>query len=153
MPDERWWRVICPDGSTGSCFVVNDPRFVQPTIAPDDASDAPTAPVTTTLPLTDTGEAIIERVEVRIVAANPVQIEAAVRGQLPDSCSFIQDASVGVEGNIFTLRLTTSRQLDQRCIQILTPFEQIVRLGSPEPAAGAYEVHVGQVVESFTLGE
>jgi inhibitor of cysteine peptidase len=124
---------------------------VQPEPLPMPAASA--IITTATLPITDTGEAIIERVEVRIVATDPVQIEAVIRGQLPDSCSFIQDASVGVEGNIFTVRLTTARQLDQRCIQILTPFEQIVRLGSPEPAAGAYEVYVGQVVESFTLGE
>jgi inhibitor of cysteine peptidase len=124
---------------------------VQPEPLPMPAASA--IITTATLPITDTGEAIIERVDVRILETNPVQIEAVIRGQLPDSCSFIQDASVGVEGNIFTVRLTTARQLDQRCIQILTPFEQIVRLGSPEPAAGAYEVYVGQVVESFTLGE
>jgi inhibitor of cysteine peptidase len=108
---------------------------------------------TATLPITDTGEAIIERVDVRILETNPVQIEAVIRGQLPDSCSLIQDAGVGVVGNVFNIRLTTARQLNQRCIQVFTPFEQIVRLGSPEPAAGTYEVHVGQVVESFTLGE
>ncbi|MCE7983312.1 MAG: SH3 domain-containing protein [Caldilinea sp. CFX5] len=154
MPDQSWWRVICPDGSVGSCFVVNDPSFVQPSTTVTDnsggnATDNP--PVTT--PITDTGEAMIESVEVRILASDPVQIEAVIRGQLPDACSFIQDTSVAVEGNVFNIRLTTARQLAQRCIQVLTPFEQVVRLGSPEPATGSYEVRVGEVVESFTLGE
>ncbi len=162
MPDNSWWRVLCPDGSVGSCFVVNDPRFVQPSTTTIDSSDgkatdnttdnaADNPPVTT--PITDTGEAIIERVEVRILASNPVQIEAVIRGQLPDVCSFIQDTSVAVEGNVFNIRLTTARQLAQRCIQVLTPFEQVVRLGSPEPATGSYEVRIGEVVENFTLGE
>lgn len=153
MPDNSWWRVICPDGSVGSCFVVNDPGFVQPSTTATDGVGNTTdnSPVTT--PITDTGEAMVERVEVRILESNPVQIEAVIRGQLPDACSFIQDASVAVEGNVFNIRLTTARQLAQRCIQVLTPFEQVVWLGSPEPATGNYEVRVGEVVASFTLGE
>jgi hypothetical protein len=126
-----------------------DPLPVPATGAGNVTDDNP--PVTT--PITDTGEAIVERVEVRILEANPVQIEAVIRGQLPDACSFIQDASVAVEGNVFNIRLTTARQLAQRCIQVLTPFEQVVRLGSPEPDTGGYEVRVGEIVESFTLGE
>lgn len=175
MPDSSWWRVICPDGSVGSCFVVNDPSFVQlattpggnstdgnnnlPTPEPSTAPVTITAPVTTTAPVlitppvTDTGEAIVESVEIRVRETTPVQIEAVIRGQLPDVCSFIQAAGVAVEGNIFTIRLTTARQLTQRCIQVLTPFEQVVRLGAPEPATGSYEVHIGSVVASFTLGE
>ncbi|MEZ4710153.1 MAG: hypothetical protein R3A44_23315 [Caldilineaceae bacterium] len=35
MPDGSWWRVICPDDTVGSCFVVNDPTLTQPTSAPD----------------------------------------------------------------------------------------------------------------------
>lgn len=154
MPDTSWWRVICPDGSIGSCFVINDPSFVQPStmVTGNSSSNATDNPPVTT-PITDTGEAIIENVEVHILESSPVQIEAVIRGQLPDVCSFIQDVSVAVEGNVFNIRLTTARQLAQRCIQVLTPFEQIVRLGSPEPAAGSFEVRVGNAVENFTLGE
>lgn len=154
MADTSWWRVICPDGSIGSCFVINDPSFVQPsTMVTDNNSGNATDNPPVTTPITDTGEAIIENVEIRILESNPVQIEAVIRGQLPDVCSFIQDVSIAVEGNVFNIRLTTDRQLAQRCIQVLTPFEQIVRLGSPEPATGSYEVRIGEVVESFTLGE
>lgn len=152
-PDNGWWQVICPDGSVGNCFVVNDPMLTQPAALPGvpPVTTPPSAPVT--VPLTDTGEAIIERVEVRILETTPVQVEAIIQGQLPDVCSFIQDSSVGALGSTFYIRLTTARQPAQRCIQALTPFEQVVRLGSPEPATGTYEVRVGEVVETFMLGE
>lgn len=154
-PDNGWWQVICPDGSVGNCFVVNDPALTQPA-APTSVPPVTTpvtTPVTVTVPLTDTGEAIIESVEVRILESDPVQIEAVIRGQLPDACSFIQDSSVGAVGSTFYIRLTTARQLAQRCIQSLTPFEHVVRLGSPEPATGTYAVYVGAVVATFTLGD
>jgi len=125
----------------------------QATDATGDSNDSVSTPLTTTLPITDTGEAIIESVEVHILESNPVQIEAIIRGQLPDACSFIKDSSIAVEGNIFNIRLTTDRQPNQRCIQVLTPFEQTIRLGSPEPAAGDYEVRVGAIVQSFTLDQ
>jgi uncharacterized protein YgiM (DUF1202 family) len=32
--DVRWWRVICPDGTAGSCWVVADPALTQPADAP-----------------------------------------------------------------------------------------------------------------------
>jgi hypothetical protein len=32
--DGTWWRVLCPDGSTGSCWVSADPSLTQPAEAP-----------------------------------------------------------------------------------------------------------------------
>jgi uncharacterized protein YgiM (DUF1202 family) len=32
--DRGWWRVICPDGTAGSCWVVADPVLTQPADAP-----------------------------------------------------------------------------------------------------------------------
>jgi hypothetical protein len=32
--DSLWWRVICPDGTTGSCWVSADPQLTQPTAPP-----------------------------------------------------------------------------------------------------------------------
>lgn len=151
--DNGWWRVICPDGSIGDCFVVNDPSLTQPAAAPGGTPITTPTPAPVTIPVTDTGEAIIESVDVRILETGPVQVEAVIRGQLPDVCSFIQDSSVGAVGSTFYIRLSTARQLAQRCIQSLTPFEQVVRLGSPEPPTGTYEVHVGAVVATFTLGD
>lgn len=38
--DSAWWRVICPDGSTGSCWVSANGQYTQPTGAP---GNTPTA--------------------------------------------------------------------------------------------------------------
>jgi uncharacterized protein YraI len=38
--DNGWWRVICPDGSTGSCWVTAGSQYTQPTSG---VSTAPTA--------------------------------------------------------------------------------------------------------------
>lgn len=39
--DGAWWRVICPDNSVGSCFVIADPSLTQPTTAPGSKSIPP----------------------------------------------------------------------------------------------------------------
>lgn len=95
----------------------------------------------------------VESVEVRILEADPVQVEAVVRGQLADGCTTIAGATVETQDRTFVVTLQTTRPADMMCAQVLTPFEQIIALGSPEPATGAYAVQVGDVVESFTLGE
>lgn len=33
--DRGWWRVVCPDGSIGNCFVSANPQFTQPLPSPD----------------------------------------------------------------------------------------------------------------------
>lgn len=32
--DGQWWRVVCPDGSVGNCFVPADPTLTQPAAPP-----------------------------------------------------------------------------------------------------------------------
>jgi hypothetical protein len=32
--DGLWWRVICPNGDTGNCFVTADPTYTSPAVAP-----------------------------------------------------------------------------------------------------------------------
>jgi hypothetical protein len=32
--DGLWWRVVCPDGTAGNCFVTADPAFTSPAVAP-----------------------------------------------------------------------------------------------------------------------
>jgi hypothetical protein len=33
-PDGRWWRVMCPDDTVGSCWVSADPTVTEPTTPP-----------------------------------------------------------------------------------------------------------------------
>lgn len=138
-PDNSWWRVICPDGSVGDCYVVNDPSLTQPTAAPDG------------VPNSETGEAIVETVTVTILESFPVQVNALISGQLPDACSFIETATAVRESNTFRIQLTTARQPNQRCAPMATPFEHVVALDVQDLPAGDYEVRVGEQQATFTL--
>lgn len=140
MPDGSWWRVICPDGSRGSCFVVNDPSLTQPTAPPDGNA-----------PISEAGEALVESLEVRILESFPVQVQAVVRGQLPDACVAITNKEVVSAGPTFRIRLTTARQTDRICAQVLMPFEEVVALDVAGLPAGAYDVRINDLVEPFTL--
>lgn len=103
----------------------------------------------------DSGAAtfFVESIEVLIGKSNPVQVDAVVRGQLADSCTTIVGATVEAQAQTFVVTLQANRPADQMCAQVLTPFEQIVPLELPVGATGVYEVQVGDVVQSFTLGE
>lgn len=140
MPDGSWWRVICPDGSRGSCFVVNDPSLTQPTAPPDGNA-----------PISEAGEALVESLEVRILESFPVQVQAVVRGQLPDACVAITGHEAVSAGPTFRIRLTTARQTDRVCAQVVTPFEEVVALDVAGLPAGAYDVRINDLVEPFTL--
>lgn len=95
----------------------------------------------------------VESVEVRMLESDPVEVEAVVRGQLADACTTIEGATVEAQAQTFVITLQTTRPADQICAQVLTPFEQVVSLGTPDPATGTFEVQVGDVVESFTLAK
>ncbi len=99
----------------------------------------------------DTGEAYVEAVEVRIQESFPVQVQVVVRGQLPDACAFVEATEVSVEGNTFYVSLTVARKANMRCAQMLTPFEEVVPLDTADLPAGTYSVQAGEVVAEFDL--
>jgi LysM repeat protein len=47
--NREWWRVICPDGTTGNCWITAGSRYTQPTTAPGPSkpSGVPTITITT----------------------------------------------------------------------------------------------------------
>ncbi len=104
-------------------------------------------------PIHATGEAIVESIEIRILASEPLQVEAVVRGQLPDACAFIERTSVIAESTTFRIRMTTAHQPNQRCAPMPTPFEEVILLGSPQPPTGTYDVRINDLVETFSLGD
>jgi hypothetical protein len=124
--------------------IVDSFRFL-----PESGVDAET-PVSDA-PNSDTGEAIVETVEVRILESFPVQVQAVLSGQLPDACAFVETVDVLVEGNTFYVTMTVARHPNMRCAQVLTPFAQIVPLTTADLAAGDYTVQAGAVVAEFEL--
>jgi uncharacterized protein YraI len=99
-----------------------------------------------------TGLALVQRVEIQILDSNPIQVNAIVRGELPDTgCTTIASVEQALEGNTFKLRLITTTDPVTLCAQALTPFEQVVPLDVSNLLAGPYVVNANGVVQAFEL--
>lgn len=102
-------------------------------------------------PINDAGEAVLELLTVETLEALPVQVQAVIRGQLPDACTYVANVRQVREGNTFRLQLTTARYANRRCAQVMTPFEQRVVLDTSGLPAGTYSVRINQISTAFTL--
>jgi uncharacterized protein YgiM (DUF1202 family) len=99
-----------------------------------------------------TGVALVESVEIQVLQLQPLQLNAIVRGQLPNaSCTTISSVNQVRNGNIITVTLTTTTDPVALCAQALTPFEQVVALNVSNLTPGPYEVNVNGVEQSFDL--
>lgn len=145
-PEGSWWQVVCPDDSVGDCWVSADPALTAAAGAPG-APDAPLGAA----PIHETDDATVESIETRTLESLPVQVEAVLRGYLPDGCTTITDVQQVREGTTFRIRMTTRRAPGRACAQVLTPFEQVVRLDIAGLPAGAYQVAVNDLWTSFEL--
>lgn len=80
-------------------MIVSTFTWLSPTPTPSPTATA-TSPVT--------GMAFVQSVEIQILETQPLQVNAIVRGQLPDSgCTTISSFSQAHEGNMFRLTLLT----------------------------------------------
>ena len=106
---------------------------------------APTAP-----PATDEPLLVVDRVDVYVLESAPVQIQAVVTGSLPDACTEIGEVVQQREGNTIVVSITTVRDPDAFCAQVITPVEEIVALKGEYPP-GDYTVEVNGVVRPFRV--
>jgi hypothetical protein len=120
---------------------------------PANSADTPQTAIVPTTPQGGYvyGEAPVDSVEAVILESFPVQVHAIVRGNLPDGCTEIAQASAERSGDTFTVTLTTRRPADQDCTQALVPYEQTVPLDVINLPAGEYIVRAGGVMTTFTL--
>lgn len=102
-------------------------------------------------PIQPAEEAIVESVQVQILESYPVQVQVIIRGRLPDACTYIASVTQQREGATFRVRMITARNPNQLCAQVLTPFEQVVRLDVAGLSPGAYNVRVNDTISSFQL--
>ena len=152
QPDEMCAQVVTPGFQV--TLAANGQEYLYHTNADGSQLRLVTAAAAAAADAGDQGTTyFVESVEVQVLETDPVQVEAIVRGQLADACTTMADATVAQQGSTFVITFQTSRPTDQMCAQVLTPFEQVVTLGTPDPATGTYTVQAGDVVESFTLGE
>jgi uncharacterized protein YraI len=139
--DGQWWRVICPDDTVGDCFASADPTLTQPLLE----GEPPAAG-----PIQETGAAVVESLEVQLLESFPVQANAILRGYFPDGCTVIDSYDQVMAGPTIRLRMTTRRTSDI-CIQVITPFEQVIPLNGVGLPAGEYDVRVNELVAPFAL--
>jgi LysM repeat protein len=110
-----------------------------------------TIPPAPSAPVKETGAAIVESVEIRILESWPVQVHAVLRGYLQDTCTYIENVNLVRESSTFRIRVTTARYSQQQCAQMIVPFEHIVSLDVNGLPSGAYEVRVNDLRTAFKL--
>ena len=111
-----------------------------PTAQPTLASTEPTR-----------GQAVVNSIDVQILESFPVQVNVVARGDLPDSCTQIDEIITQQSSEAFRVAVTTLRQPTSACTQALVPFEQSIPLDVVGLPAGTYNVSVNGVNGSFTL--
>jgi hypothetical protein len=115
-----------------------------PTIAPASPSQQVQAH---TLPR----EAQVQSVDIKIIQAGPVLVNAIVRGSLSESCATFIDPQVRYTSKTFEIKLMTVSPDDRGCLQVTTPFEQSIALDTTNLTPGAYTVIANGVSTVFTL--
>jgi LysM repeat protein len=131
--DNRWWRVICPNDTVGSCWVSADPSLTRPIEIPNQVN-----------------EATVNSISVEVLESYPVQVVATVRGHLADGCVYIDTFRQFRQGNTFRIELTTGRNPGM-CTEALVPFELPVTLDTSGLTGGPYAISAGPVQASFIL--
>jgi hypothetical protein len=104
-----------------------------------------------TAPIHETGDAVVENIEIRILESFPVQVQALLTGYLPDGCTTITGSEVVTAGTTFRIRLATERPEDAICTQAIVNFEEVVPLDVSEMPAGTYQVAVNDLWATFEL--
>jgi inhibitor of cysteine peptidase len=97
------------------------------------------------------GIALVDSVEPLVLESSQVQVQVLVRGNLPDDCTTLDEASVTREGTVLKIKLPTVRPASGVCAQVLEPYEQAIPLDVEGLAAGLYTVRVNGVSASFEL--
>lgn len=116
----------------------------EPTKTPPPPTDEPVSqPVT--------GIAAVESIQILLLESFPVQVNARMRGILPDGCTTIDQINTDKSGNDFTITLTTFRPADAVCTEESVPFDEVVALDVLGLDAGTYTVTANGVSGTFTF--
>jgi len=100
--------------------------------------------------LSTSGLAPVDEIDILILESFPVRINVIARGNLPDPCTEISEVLQEREGDTFFITIKTYRS-PGFCIQVLTPFEEIISLDVYGLPASTYIVDVNGVQDTFDL--
>ena len=126
-----------------ACASVSN-AMVIPTSVP--ATPAQVTPAPATL-----REAQVQSVEIKTSKTEPVQFWAIVHGYLSESCATLTDPQISVAANTIQIKVLSLSPTDRGCIQITTPFEQLLALDTANLSPGTYTVVVNGVSAVFTI--
>ncbi|MEZ4869107.1 MAG: hypothetical protein R3C14_47740 [Caldilineaceae bacterium] len=93
----------------------------------------------------------ISNVEVTVVDEPTRQVTVTVQGELPDSCTQIDQVTQEATDHTINVTITTRRPAEMMCAQVITPFTETVQLDLAGLDAGEYTVEVNGVTQSFQL--
>jgi inhibitor of cysteine peptidase len=99
------------------------------------------------------GQAAVEAVEVVMMMSFPLQIQLHVTGFVGDPCTDIDEIQIQRDGYRFEVSITTTRDSQVDCIQVIEPFEENIPLDVYGLPAGDYKVLVNGVVAEFTFNQ
>ncbi len=116
--------------------------FPPPTVAP--TTQVSQSPVSV-------NEAQVQSIEVQAEHSNFSQFNAVVRGNLNDACTKLGDISTTYSANTFRIKLETISATDHGCVQVITPFQQVIPLDTSGLAPGTYTVVANGVSTVFTI--
>jgi len=117
-----------------------------------DAMDTPVvSPTEQAIEWVESESLTVESVDVLIMESWPLQVNAVVKGYLPDGCTNIYQSSSHRYGQGFRINLVTRRPKDALCTEALELFEVIVPLDVSGLPAGNYQVDAYGVQADFTF--
>ncbi|NPA06419.1 MAG: hypothetical protein GXO54_03345 [Chloroflexi bacterium] len=92
----------------------------------------------------------VDELVLRVSDQYPVQVQALVRGMLPNPCTQVDAPSIAFDGQTFTIHLAP-RPAETACEGDPVPFEMPIPLDVYGLPAGTYRVRVGSLEQTFTL--
>ena len=136
-----------------ACSTQVTPAPVEPPSAEEPTTESPTAEAPSA---EEPGGDIIkpapvDSVELLLLESFPLQMNAIVRGNLPDGCSEISHYEQTTDGNVIRIDLYTRRPADAICTLALVAYEERIPVDILGLPAGEYVVSVNGVEASFTL--
>src|SRR5687767_7353384 len=118
--------------------------------APIMATPSPASPSTNATPIVSM--AVVQSLDVLFLESEPLQVNATIKGQLPDGgCTTISSVDQVRDGNTFNIKMMTTTDPLAICTLAATPFEQVIPLEVSNLFPDTYTVNANGVKETFEL--
>ena len=121
--------------------------------APETVIESPQPSEESIEPVARREPAKVESIEIRRFETFPVRVQVTVRGNLPDSCTNIDQITQSRNGREIKIRVESISYRDDSCTEGRSSFEETVVIDIINLSAGHYVVEVNGLNGTFTLDE